>query len=520
MKWIKRVTIVLAGVLLLILLLNVGLNWWIASRLPHIINRENDSPYQITYKDVDISLPARNLRASEIVVVPKSSLDTKKGKAGLYGKIESLEVNGFSIWQIVFSGRIEAKSLVIEKPGLTLLKSSEKAIDNPKSIGSEVVRPFSKIITVNDVFLNHGAIRITGLKDNKRILDVANINIKLEGIAITDQTLAQKLPFAFKTYAIDCDSVYYRSGAVYDMKLSKVKTTNTGLAFEDFSMKPRLSRRAFVRSIPKEKDLYDITAKSVSVNRIAWGFKDEQFFCKTGNVTIHEADADIYRSKLPDDDLTWKKLYNRLLREMKFEMQVDTLLLKNSRLVYEEAKDFEKGPGIITFNQFNMAVTGLTSGYNRTKMPDVNINVQCLFMDSAKLEVDWKFNVLDKSDGYNIRGRIFDFPAERLIPFTKPYMNAEIKGDLDEVYFNFTGNDKHATGDFAINYDNLKVKIFRKDDRKKKNKILTAIANLFVKKDTKDKVTTAEVELDRIREKSFYNFLWRSLAEGLKKILV
>lgn len=520
MKWIKRIAVVLVSLVLLIVLLDIGLNWWISSRLPGIINRENDSPYQITYKDLDISLLSRNLTAKEIVVVPKSSLDSKKQKAGLYANVESLEVNGFSIWDILFSQRITARNLIVNKPEVTLLKSNERALDNPKSITSEVVKPFSKIIYVSDVFLNNGEIKITGLTNNRRILDVANITIKLEGIAITDETLALKMPFTFKTYSIDCDSVYYRSGAVYDMKLTKVKTTNIGLAFEDFSMKPRISRKAFVRSIPKEKDLYDITAKKVEMKRIDWGFKDGDFYCRMGNMTIDNADADIYRSKLPDDDLTWKKLYNRLLREMKFEMKVDTLLLKNSRLVYEEAKDFEKGPGIITFNKFNLAATGLASGFKQTKMPDVNINIQCLFMNSAKLEVDWKFNVLDKSDGYNIRGRIFNFPAEKLIPFTKPYMNAEVKGDLDEVYFNFTGNDKHATGDFAINYDDLKVKIYRKDDRKKKNKILTAIANLFIKKDTKDKVTTAEVKLDRIREKSFYNFLWRSLAEGLKKILV
>jgi hypothetical protein len=519
MKWIKRILIALVSLLLLVVLIDLGLNFWIARQLPHIINENNDSPYHISYKNLDISLLNRTLKATEIVLVPKTSLKAKAGKPGIYTKVKSVEVNAFNIWDIAFGRQIHARSLVVNKPEVTLIKKKENALNNPKSIGSEVVKPFGKIITVSDVFLNNGQFKITTLK-NKSVLNVSNVSIKLEGILITEETLSKKMPFIFRTYSVDCDSVFYRPSGFYHIKLKALKTTNTGLTLSDFEMRPTVSRKAFVRAVPKEKDLYTISAKNVAINNILWGFKNEEFYFNSGNIAIDGADADIYRSKLPDDDLTKKKLYNRLLRDIPFALNIDTLLLKNSRLVYEEEKDFEKGPGILTFNKFNMAVTGITSGFKQTKLDDVNINIQCLFMNSAKLEVDWKFNVLDKTDGFNIRGHIFNFPAERLIPFTKPYVNAEVKGDLDEVYFNFTGNDKNAKGDFAINYDQLKVKIFKKNDRKKKNKILTALANLFIKKDTKDKVNSAEIEIDRIQEKSFYNFLWRSVAEGLKKILL
>src|SRR5690606_15123572 len=256
MKWIKRIAIVVISVVLLLLLVNIGLNWWISSRLPGIINRENDSPYQITYKDLDISLLTRNLTATEIIVVPKSSLDSKKQKAGLYGKIKSLEVNGFSVWEIVFSDRIKARSLVVNTPELTLLKTSARAIDNPKSITSEVVKPFSKIVYVSDVFLNNGGIKITDVVSDRRILSVSNINIKLEGIEITDETLARKMPFSFKTYAIDCDSVFYQASEFYHLVTKKIETTEKGLTLNGFKMVPEYNRENFLNRIPIEKDLY------------------------------------------------------------------------------------------------------------------------------------------------------------------------------------------------------------------------------------------------------------------------
>jgi hypothetical protein len=520
MKWIKRISIVVVSLVLLLILLNFGLNWWISVRLPGIINRENDSPYQITYKDIDVSLVSRNMTATDIVVVPKSSLDSKKGKAGLYAKVKSVEVNGFGIWQIISGKRIDARSIVIDKPSVTLLKANERAIDNPKSISSEVVRPFIKIINVSDVFLNHGTIKITGIAKNKRILDVSNVNIKLEGIAITDQTLEETVPFTFKTYAIDCDSIFYKSSQYYHLVTQKIETTNNGLSVKGFKVIPEYDKQTFARIIPMERDLYAISASDIAVNNMTWAFKKEKLNFHATSVILDDVNANIFRSKAPKDDPKKKKLYSEMLRNIKFPMEIDTLKMLHSRVAYEETTEFGKSPGVLTFSKFNMYVTGLQSGYGQTKMPDVRIKILCNFMETSRLDVDWRFNVLDKADRFNIRGRFFNFPAEALSEFTKPYLNATFKGSLDEVYFNFNGNDDGAKGDFAINYDDLKVAIYKKKDKKKKNKIISAIANLFVKNDTKDKVTNAEISVVRAKDRSFFNLLWRSLEEGLKEILL
>lgn len=520
MKWIKKIAIVLLLVVAVVIVANVGLNWWISSRLPQIINRENDSRYQITYKKLEISLLSRNIAARDIIVVPKSSLNSKKGKSGVYAKIQSLEVNDFSIWEILFSNQIKARSLVVNKPEVTLLKSGTRALSNPKSITSKVVKPFSKIIYVSDVFLNNGSVRINATAGNSKLLDVSNINIKLQGIAITDATLDKKIPFTFATYAIDCDSIYYRTGEFYHLVTKKIQTTQNGLAIKGFKMVPEYSRENFIKRIPMEKDLYAIAASEILIKNMDWGVKNDKFSFAAGSILLGDVDANIYRNKGVKDDPKKKKLYSEMLRNMPFAMKIDTLQLRHSKIVYEEATELDKNPGVLTFSKFDMWVTGLQSGYRQKKMPDVKIKIRCNFMESSRLDVDWRFNVLDKAENFNIRGRFFDFPAERLSDFTKPYLNATVKGSLDEVYFNFNGNDDRAKGDFAINYDDLKVKIFKKKDPGKKNKLLSAIANLFVKNDTKDKVTGAEVSVERQKDRSFFNLLWKCLEEGLKKILL
>jgi hypothetical protein len=83
-------------------------------------------------------------------------------------------------------------------------------------------------------------------------------------------------------------------------------------------------------------------------------------------------------------------------------------------------------------------------------------------MKTSPMKVDWRFNPMDKSDGFTIKGRILNFGTGQLAVFTKPYLNAATKGTLYQGYFNFAGNDNQSSGDFVLKYHDLKVKLYQK----------------------------------------------------------
>ena len=123
------------GILIVLaLILNIGLNYWIRKQLPVIINENNNSPYQITYKTLEVALFDGNAIAKEITVVPKSSLKKTDVKAGIYTTIQSIKIEGISAWSILFSKRIVAKKIVINKPEIILFKDNDRALNDPNSI--------------------------------------------------------------------------------------------------------------------------------------------------------------------------------------------------------------------------------------------------------------------------------------------------------------------------------------------------------------------------------------------------
>jgi hypothetical protein len=517
----KKLLIAIVALILLILLINVGLNFWIARQLPGIINENNDSPYHITYQELTVSLLDKNIFAREIILVPKASLTKTEKKAGLYANIRTVQIADFNLWDLLFTRKIRAKKLHVIKPEITFYKEAEEEKKKEKrSIKSEVVEPFGKIIYVSDVFIEEGLFQMIPPNATKASLTARNVSMELEGILVSERTLKEKIPFEFKKYSLGCDSIDYLVSRFYRVKAKHFKTSGDSLKIDGLALIPRLGRKAFISVIPKEKDLYSVNVKGLTIAGLYWGFGKKGFSFRSKAVTLDGVNADIYRGKMPPDDMSEKKLYSKILREMKFDMRIDTLRLRNSKIVYEEEKDIEKGAGKLVFGNLNMLATAVNSGYGKSELPDVNINVSARFMNISPMRVVWSFNVLDQNDRFRIRGSIFDFPAEGLAPFTKPYSNTIVEGNMDEVYFDFRGDRNNSQGTFGLNYDDLKVKVFRKNDRRKKNKIVSAIANLFVKNDSKEKVKKTDVSVTRIKEKSFFNLLWLSLSEGLRKILL
>lgn len=520
MKWYWKIALWLCALLVLGALLEIGLNAWIRNRLPKILNENNKSAYAINYKTLEVSLWDSNIDATEIIVVPKVALKDTLTKSGIYGKVTSVAVRDFKIWPLLFDNKIKARSISINKPEVVIYKKSDRYNNGSKSFSDKVAAPFEQLISVTDIFIRHGDLKMVYLKNNQPLLSVQNINLTIDGVVITDDILKRKIPFSYKNYRFDCDSAYYRPNEFYDITTKKIATTNNELTIDHFAMQPRYSRVAFVRRIPKEKDLFTLRSKKISLNKMDWGFKGDDFFFHTDAIIVDHAAANIYRSKLPPDDLRKKYLYNKLLRDLKFDLKVGALKIKNSLIEYEESKDFEKGAGKVSFHNFYMTATNICSGFKRKKAADLKIRVKCRFMNASPLDVAWNLNVMDRSDGFHIAGTLVNFDAAQIVPFTKPYMNVTTRGIIDELHFSFTGNDARDSGEFAVKYDDLKFTVFKKNDRKKKNKVLTFIGNLLVKNDTKGKVKNAHVALDRIPEKSFYNFLWRSIADGLKQILI
>ncbi|MDN5397150.1 MAG: hypothetical protein L0G05_11520, partial [Chryseobacterium sp.] len=374
---------------------------------------------------------------------------------------------------------------------------------------------------INSVIVRKMSLKNSDLVYDKGMQPLAfhDLNATINTIEIAPQPNNQVLSFKVKDYFLTTRNFAYRT-KFYNMSAGLLKLNKNKIQVNNFVMKPLVSRAQFIKMIPVERDLYDIKVSGITADGYWDLFSDHQSI-NASHVTVDGADANIFRSKIPNDDPKVKPLYSQLLRSIKIPLTINSLDLKNSVLVYEEDTPQSAGPGKLTFANFNMNVKNLNSAKAKGKPTQVDIRINCSFMNLAPLFVNWNFDVADRNDGFSISGKTSNLPASGINPFIRPYLHVTAtSGTIQEMLFNFRGNPAGLHGTFNLKHKDLKIAVLNKNNHEKKG-VLTAVANLFIRSNSGKFPEAVEVEnVERDPTKSFFNLFWKGIEQGLKKTLI
>jgi len=494
----------------------------------------NDNPDELPFALDSYKITAKHFfaRISDVYTINSSDVKTNNGQLEI-NDFELKSVLGFKDWEKSFtkqkslftikSKKISFKDLVFDKTKLNLTNAQfldpEFVIQNRDQ---KVIKP--KDSKKNGIDLNFANIdikngKLSMLKSNgEKSLSLAKFDANVKDLIMDDETSKNKLPFKFKDYKIVGKTFFYDSGKYYNISLSSFNMSSQSIDLMNFKMIPKMSRAEFVRTIPMEDDQFNISANRILLSGVDWTFEKE-LDLHLRSAKLDQVDANIFRSKIPKDNPKEKLLYSKVLRNIKFPLIVDNLNLINSKLVYEEDKPDNNGPGKVFFTNFNLNVKNLNSNKKKGANTKVPIVINCNFMGVSPMKVNWNFDTSDLRDNFTIGGYINDLPANDINPFVKPYMNITATGTITSLNYNFKGNNDIMNGKFKITHKDLKVSLIDKETKEKK-KFLSGVANLLVKKDSQKFPESVDIYVERNKERSFFNFYWKGIEDGLKKTLL
>lgn len=351
--------------------------------------------------------------------------------------------------------------------------------------------------------------------DNPMVLH--DLNARVQNFEMNAETVAQNTPFKVGDYAFTTKNFTYTT-KFYTFGIGLFKFQKGNFQINNFAMSPNFSRAQFIKMIPSEKDLYTIKVNQVS-GRGNWDVISKNRFVNVSEIVLNNIDANIFRSKLPKDDTSTKPMYSALLRSIPFPFFVGNLDMKNAKLVYEEDTKQSDGPGKLIFGNLAMNVKNLNSAKMPGKPTQIPISIDCSFMNASPMKVKWNMNTAEASDAFTIAGNITNLPASSINPFIQPYLKITATGIIQNLDFNFHGNKAILNGTMAMKHDNLKISVRNSDGEK--NKLLSALVNMVVRTTTGKLPENAVVDdVKRDVTKSFFNFFWQGIQEGLKKILI
>lgn len=493
---------IIAGVIIfggLLIGLNNFLEHKIKKGLESVLNESKTS-----YEEVNVSLLGSLAEVKNL----------KFHKAGKEFTAQNIKVKRLNLLKYLRDGNIIIGNLEVKGLHANFNRAEEEVRKE-----TDTSSGFKEEILIKSLSVSNSDLRIIkGDSSSKPIFYISLPKVRLGTINLNAKTLEAAVPFTYKSIELRSDSVFVRMNSQHDITVGTTRFKNGELSLKDFRIHPLYSEAEFKNHIPYEKDHVRLRIKKIDFNKLEWAFNNDSLEIRNPLLKIGGVKLQIYRDKTQPDDQRYKPLYSRMIRDLPFRLKLDTLRLQNVFIEYKELKEKERGPGVLRFHDLNASIYNLSNiGLHKKEFPSTDIDVSTLFMGENELKVHWNFDISNRADHFNISGSLNGLSAKGMNSFLKPAMNIEAKGDIEDMSFSYSGNNDMATGEMKLTYKDFKVEVLKKKSEKK-NKILSALANLIIHNKAKNENAVQDnIKVQRDKTKSFWNYFWLCIRNGALK---
>jgi len=535
----KKIILVFLGILVLAVA-----GWqlykyrWLDKKLQTVTDKTKGL-YDIQYGSISLDEVSGTLHVKDITITPDTMvyrrMETEKRNPSilLRATIPQLDILGVKTPKALLNKKIEGRSITITNPSIEILtnrKHKDTQVHDPsKDLSSQLLEKFTKI-SIDSVAVLHGNILVRDIDEKTPKVQGRDISCSLTDLLIDSISVKDSSRILFsRTLGIASKDIMLPSGdKKYKLGIHEVAFTsrNNVLSVGKFQLTPQLPEDAFARSYAYSKDRYDFTLENIKLIGIdrknAW-----RKILEADSLIIGKSSFKIYRDLTrPHDTLSRVGKYpQQQLMQVPIPLNIRKVVFEHAFIEYKERGAKSDSAGKLQFYNVATTISNVTNMRQAIARDD-----KCILQFRSKLlniaPVSARIVMLlhDPHGRFSIEGDIGSIDTKDLNPLIQPMGLARMeKGHIDHLHFNFKGDDSSAAGPLTMLYRDIKITLLKKDkDEPKFNKkgIPTLLANVIIKKDNpkkNDDPRTVDVHFDRIRNKSFFNLIWKSIFTGIKQ---
>ena len=154
----------------------------------------------------------------------------------------------------------------------------------------------------------------------------------------------------------------------------------------------------------------------------------------------------------------------------------------------------------------------------------MRLHFESSFLNATPFTANINMRLNDRLGRFQLDAKLDEMPAVTLNPLLKPMALAELeKGKINSLQYKMDATNTKARGTVFIKYEDLKIKLLKKDEDKNKykQKFLPTLAAGVLLKDSNpkhDKMRVGNVDYTRDIHRSMFNLMWKSLFAGIKQV--
>jgi hypothetical protein len=508
--------IVLLAVAVLVIAGKVFLENYIENELQNL----EVGDYQIRVNHSNASILQRKVEVNDVVVENK--------KSGTTVKIPAVKASGIGILPMLFRDRLIISKVIVEQPEVIIIQQetdvdeeSEEAITSEQETDIDYIR-------IKNLEIGSAAFLLQNNKNQQMDtvfsiqagLDIWNltINSDMERLTYNDHS-AERFQMKLQQGLFNLPGDLYR----LEFESMELNSDQAAMELKNLALKSLYPKFEIWKQTGAQTDWIDIIIPNITFQgiNIQASLKDTAVIFR--KALLEEMNVNIFRNKKPPfPDKPDTKLPMEMLESLPFGFHADSILVKNSKVTYEELGEESSETGVITFNRLFASIYNLST-IDSLITGQTGMSARASIMNSALLEAEFVFPNRQTLQPYRASGRLEPVSIETFNPILVPSAFVRVDdGQIQRLKFDFTYNTNNSEGSLELEYEDLKITILDEDDGSKKT-FKTFIARTFLlQKDNLEEERSykkGSISFERDKKRSIFNYWWKSLFSGMKDIL-
>ncbi|WP_147677827.1 hypothetical protein [Algibacter pacificus] len=426
-------------------------------------------------------------------------------------KMDKFMVSGLSFWHFLMYDTIALDAIVLENPNLQHYRNLLKQLQQKNVTDNN---QFDKNIVVDKISIINGSFKLYQNNGSMVSTSLDGIHFTLNKCKTNPVQLKEKIPFHYDGFKIKAKEFFTNLSNFETLEIQDLNIEDNQLSLKNLCINPKFTREVLSTKLNVERDYFELHIPEIAIYKLDFGFNNNTFFVAADSSNISKPNLVVYRDKRVADDLRIKRMYSKMLRALDFDFAFSKININDAYMSYAERIEDTDKAGKIFFDSINACLSQLSNTYK--KGGKTVLLVDSKFMGQTPMHLDVRFDINNKQDTFLASGALKNFNAEIANAFFKSNLNVKADGEIEQIYFTFSGNNLESQGDLKMKYDNFKFEII--NDKNQVNKLFTTIGNLFVNDGSKtdgEGYRHGKIEVGRQTTKSFFNYLWINVESGL-----
>jgi len=391
-----------------------------------------------------------------------------------------------------------------------------------------LLAPHAKTLSIGAITVHNGKVSFRARRLQQSTYQQAdsigctlsNINIRADDTLGSGRALyAHNISLALHNYE------WYPAGDIYAYRIKSVTLLEASqtIKLEECSMLPTISDKEYMQRLTFRKPRLKLRVAEIDVQKLDLFRALHKQEWTMESIIIEQFNLNLFQNK----DLPLKpgkRMPNESFRAIKSYINIDTILIRNSYILYTEIMD--DGKGLLEFDRANGVILNVTN--DTLKMSDATparIDARAELMGAGTLDVSVRLPLLAQTFRCSYTANLGKIDMTYLNRLLTDKDNLRIEsGASEKILLQARVQNGLAQGTIEATYSDLKISLLRDKDKSKK-KLMSAVANLIIRgNNEKDLLTqpfkVGTVNYQRAPIDGFIRFLWRSAQSGLMETLL